>query len=417
MLKLSAVCLFVLATAGPHVNAQATDALRFFQQNPTRSLFSRTPPPVQVAPPRVTRPVRRPRDDEREYTAPRRRNPATPAIAAVPPETAVVPVTTFIHVVGDSLSELLAQGLKESLAQKPDIGVIRNTRSSSGLVRDDYHDWPKVLRDLLGGSEKIDLLVMMIGSNDRQSLRDEAGVHEFRSDAWQNIYNKRIDDITAIAREKRVPIVWVGMPVMQSQRLSADLLYLNGLFKERAARNGAGYVDTWEGFVNDQGQYASSGPDVNGEIVKLRTVDGIHFTKAGSRKLGFFVSRETEQQLTGRNRGTEIAALPADLSEQIRRDSPGLAPQNLQSALTLPAELPERPVIRERPLQGPVAALTAAPLTSGAQLLTSRLVIPSTEMTILIEQVMAYGRVPIAKTGRADDFRWPPDAADQARVQ
>ncbi len=414
MLTLLAGCLFVFVTTGQRAHAQG-DALRFFQQNQSRGLFSFGSAP-KAEPPRVTRPARRPRSEDREYVAPRRRNPA-PAVAILTPDKPVIPPTIFIHVIGDSLSELLAQGLKENLVDKPEIGVVRHSRSSSGLVRDDFHDWPKVLRDISAGPGKIDLLVMMIGSNDRQSLRDEAGAHEFRSDAWREIYVKRIDEITSIAKEKLIPLIWVGMPVMQASRISADMLYLNGLYKERAARNGATFVDTWEGFANDQGQFASSGPDVNGEIVKLRTADGIHFTKAGARKLGFFVAKETEPQLTAKGAVTEIAALPADISEQIKRDSPGLVPTSLQSALFLPEELLRLPVISERPLQGAVFVLTAAPQTSGAQLLRSRPVQTSNEMTILVEQVMGYGRMPIAKTGRADDFRWEQGPTGVNRIQ
>jgi hypothetical protein len=101
---------------------------------------------------------------------------------------------------------------------------------------------------------------------------------------------------------------------------------------------------------------------------------------------------------------TSIAALPSDLSEQIKRDAPGLAPGNLQSALPLPDNMPLLPAIRERPLAGPVLMLTEPPVASNGQLLSSRTVAPSNEMTILVEQALGYGRMPSAKPGRADDF-------------
>jgi uncharacterized protein len=190
--------------------------------------------------------------------------------------------------------------------EKPEIGIIKHSNSSSGIVRDDYFNWNTTLRTITADSSKVDLLIMMIGSNDRQQLRDEAGSHEFRSERWQEIYIKRLDDIMTIAREKRIAMIWVGMPVMQSARLSADMLYLNGLFRDRAARNGVSYVDTWDGFLNDQGQYASIGPDVNGSIVRLRSADGVHMTKAGARKLAFFVSKEVDNLLSRQRSPAEI---------------------------------------------------------------------------------------------------------------
>jgi uncharacterized protein len=403
LLLMLSVGLILLLTGGPAVIAQDGDALRFFQQNPSRLLF-RSQPEARP-PPRRT--VRQPADAG--YAVPRRRVVAPVEIETpVQPETPDVPITAFVHIIGDSLADLLAQGLKEQLAEtKPDVGVVKRARSSSGLVRDDYFDWNKALKDLFAGTEKADMIVMMLGSNDRQALRDETGSHDFGSERWREIYLKRLDDLVALAREKRIPFVIVGMPIMQSQRLSADMLTLNTLFRERSARNGATYVDIWDAFATEQGQYNSSGPDVNGEIVRLRTADGIHFSKAGMRKLGFFVGKEVSQQLGRERPVVEIAALPNDLSEQIRRDAPGLAPQGLQSAIPLPTELPELPVISLRPLAGPVLELTGTPQSPGGRLLGGRIIAPANEMAILVEQALAYGRTPPAKAGRADDFAWP----------
>jgi uncharacterized protein len=401
MLLAALLLLVLLPVTG---QAQDSDALRFFQQNPgsARLLFRQSPQRQQP----VVRAAPRPRRDFDESAVVRRR--VAPPAETLAQETPAVAPTYFVHVVGDSLSDSLANGLREHLAaEKPEISVLRKGKSSSGLVREDFHNWPAALREMLAGTEQFDLVVMMLGSNDRQQLRDEAGAHDFRSDRWREIYAKRIDDVIAVLRDKRVPLLWVGMPVMESQRLSADMLYLNEIYKERTSRAGVPYVDVWEAFVGDQNQYVAVGPDVNGEIVRLRTSDGIHFTRAGSRKLGFFTSRDVAGVVGGSRAPTAVAALPQDLSEQIRRDTPGVAPQSLQGVLPLPEELPALPVIRERPLQGPVIELTGAPATPGAQLIARRVVTPANEMSIMVEQVLAYGRQPPPKPGRADDFRWP----------
>jgi uncharacterized protein len=401
---LLSLCLSALLAGGADAPAQEGDALRFFQQNPSRSLFRRDQDfrRQSVRP----REYRRDIDDERVFAPRRRPEPDTAAVAPAP-ETPPVAPTVFVHVLGDSLAELLAQGLKEQFAEtRPEVGVIKRARSSSGLVRDDYYDWPKALRELLAGTERIDALVMMIGSNDRQALRDETGSHEFGTDRWRELYIRRLDDILAQARDKRIPMLLVGMPVMQGPRLSADMLTLNAILKERAARAGAAYVDIWESFATEQGQYAAAGPDVNGEIVRLRTSDGVNFTRAGARKLGFFVGKDVAEALgRGLRPPVETAALPTDLSEQIRRDEPGLVPQSLLGAVPLP-ELPELPQIGVRPLAGPVIALSTPAQSPGAGLLRSRIALPANEMGILVEQALLYGRPPPPKPGRADDFVW-----------
>jgi hypothetical protein len=54
---------------------------------------------------------------------------------------------------------------------------------------------------------------------------------------------------------------------------------------------GADFLDIYDKFVDDDGSYSSSGPDLNGKIVKMRKDDGIHFTSAGADKLAFYVSQ------------------------------------------------------------------------------------------------------------------------------
>src|SRR5215204_255560 len=39
-----------------------------------------------------------------------------------------------------------------------------------------------------------------------------AVTHEFRSEKWVELYSKRIDDVIAVLKSKRVPVFWVGLP-------------------------------------------------------------------------------------------------------------------------------------------------------------------------------------------------------------
>src|SRR5499427_166754 len=98
---------------------------------------------------------------------------STKAPASRKPET---PPTTTVVVVGDSIADWLGYGLDELYADQPEIGVERKIRPSSGLVRYDAKnetvDWPQAIKDALA-NEKPDAIVVMLGLNDRVSLRDK----------------------------------------------------------------------------------------------------------------------------------------------------------------------------------------------------------------------------------------------------
>ena len=74
--------------------------------------------------------------------------------------------------------------------------------------------------------------------------------------------------------------------------------FLNELYRSRAEKAGIVYVDVWDGFVDEAGKFTPQGPDYRGQIRRLRTSDGVHFTKFGARKLALYVEREIERSLS-----------------------------------------------------------------------------------------------------------------------
>jgi uncharacterized protein len=80
-----------------------------------------------------------------------------------------------VVVVGDSMADWLGYGLDDKYADQPEIGVERKIRPNSGLVRYDAKneslDWPQAAKEALS-NEKPNAIVVMLGLNDRVSLRE-----------------------------------------------------------------------------------------------------------------------------------------------------------------------------------------------------------------------------------------------------
>ena len=266
-----------------------------------------------------------------------------------------VEASFFVPVIGDSLGQMLADGLDEAFEDKPEIAFRHKGKESSGLVRDDFFDWAKGAREMLASQDKVDVAVMMIGSNDRQAIHEGADTREPLSPRWRELYGARVDAVMSAFREKKIPLIWVGLPVMKADRFSADMAQLNEIFREHAARNGVVFVDIWEAFGDERNQYQSFGPDVNGRIVKLRSADGIHFTDAGARKLAHFVEGEIKKLFDARPQPGDVAPPSGEATAPQQPAavpvfvSPGAAPSAAAPAL------PERPAI------GPAQSLTATP--------------------------------------------------------
>jgi len=346
--------------------------------------------------------------------------------------------TTSIVVMGDGMADWLAYGLEEAFADTPEVAIVRKNKIHSGLLRYESKgdlDWWHVARDILS-QEKANYVVMMLGISDRQNIRERdlakeadkkkekdkankpapdkdiqnkdaqnkdpvedpeqdsiaapetqpgkkaTGIIEFRTDQWAEIYSKRIDETIAALKSKSVPVFWVGLPSIRGTKSTADAVYLNDLYRARAERAGVVYVDIWDGFVDESGKYSNFGPDYEGQIRRLRSNDGVFFTKSGALKLAHYVEREIRRQMNSR-----------------------VAPIALPSGPVTPATPDGKPAAR--PMAGPVIPLTVTPTTSEELLGGAGNSSPHGDA--IATRVLVKGEPVAAPRGRADDFVLKPD--------
>ena len=220
------------------------------------------------------------------------------------------------------------------------------------------------------------------GTPSAQRAKKTAGPAEFRSEEWEKVYSRRIDDTIAALKSKGVPVIWVGLPSLRGARSSSDTAYLNELYRARAERAGIKYVDVWDGFVDEAGKYSNYGPDYEGQVRRLRLNDGVFFTKAGAIKLARYVEQELSRYMSNR----VPVALPSGPFEAAPSDS--------------------KPT--ERPLLGAVIPLTGTPKDKDKDS-DNLLGAPGSNPTLgdaIATKVLAKGETVTAPPGRADNFAW-----------
>jgi uncharacterized protein len=80
-----------------------------------------------------------------------------------------------VLVLGDAMADWLGYGLEDAYSEQPDMGVIRKHKTISGLIkyqpRGEPADWAAAARTILA-TEKPDAIVVMLGLNDRVSIRE-----------------------------------------------------------------------------------------------------------------------------------------------------------------------------------------------------------------------------------------------------
>ena len=220
-------------------------------------------------------------------------------------------------------------------------------------------------------------------------------------------------------KAKGTKVFWVGLPPMKNERMTADVVWFNEIFRERAEQAGATYVDIWDGFVDGDGAYTSAGPDLNGRVTKLRSGDGIHFTKAGSQLAAHYVERDLRRVLgQAPVASTPSATVPLSGDDSGRSAVSGTSVSALGPFAPATEEDEEEASQPEKPEFGPVLPLEQAETSAGGLLLgagqplvPSPIQAPGPPVPVVapdptVAKVFVRGEALPAKEGRADDFRW-----------
>jgi hypothetical protein len=80
-------------------------------------------------------------------------------------------------------------------------------------------------------------------------------------------------------------VVWVGMPPMQDPTLSAQLADINSVVEHQAtlAKPPVTFVSSTKSLGTAAGGYTAFVTNAAGQIVNVRTPDGIHLTPGGGQ--------------------------------------------------------------------------------------------------------------------------------------
>jgi hypothetical protein len=184
-----------------------------------------------------------------------------------------------IYVAGDSFAEWLGADIT-TFGQRSGV-VLTSTdgKISSGLANPAFFDWPARLTEAMATQPPPDIVVTILGAND---LNGVAG-YAVGTPAWMAEYGRRQGEIMDIVGKRGAQLYWVGEPIMRDpgQASAAHDVNVSAL-AQIATRPWVHYVDSWSLFINTNGSYAGTLPDISGRFVAVRQDDGLHLSREGT---------------------------------------------------------------------------------------------------------------------------------------
>jgi hypothetical protein len=340
-----------------------------------------------------------------------------------------------VHVIGDGLAEGLSGGLTAAFEKDGAVKVIASSKWSAGLIRSGDRADMVAEAETLAKTQGMNVAVVMVGMNDVRNMRTNEGVQRLGTDGWREAYAKEVDRLIKTMKDNNVAVYWVGLPIMSNPKTNESMGALNDIFRERTYVAGVKYIDTWNGFTDQFGAFASYGPDITGQTKRLREADGTYFTVQGNRKLANYVEVLLRRDLAAAKSERNIP-LAGDDEEQGRlvpkAEEAGVTPQpdaaapgaqattDASGQPARPAPVQQLQVPRQlsfRPGDAPQGETIVGDIGSGVTALATVSTLNDLNANLgekrlptqerLYYKTLIKGQALKPKPGRADDFKWP----------
>ena len=224
----------------------------------------------------------------------------------------------YILAIGDALGGGLGAGLTRMVELEDGFNVTLRFNEESGIARPEVYDWSERLPKILDG-KTYDAIVVLLGANDRQTIRSGDQRYEFNTPEWIAAYKVQTDRILDALMVGGSKVYWISIPPMGDAYYQAAMQDVAQIQKERVEAKGAVFVEIRPAFLDANGKYTDTGTDETGIVRKLRGRDGVSFFKQGNNRLAQLVLAAIKKG------GTEKPATEQPAIAEITLAEPGHA--------------------------------------------------------------------------------------------
>jgi uncharacterized protein len=188
-----------------------------------------------------------------------------------------------VWVAGDSLASVPGQSLERATGSSGAVDVVSvESRLATGLGRPEIFNW----FERIGGAVaelRPNVAVLSFGADDDHDFMSgvPAGktLGPLGSPSWIAEYRRRAAGVQEELTRAGVYVVWLGLPITRGEGWNRPFRTINKILKGVAAASPdhAYFLGTYTLFQDSHGHYAEYLPNAQGQLVKMRSGDGVHY--------------------------------------------------------------------------------------------------------------------------------------------
>lgn len=191
-----------------------------------------------------------------------------------------------VLLLGDSMMKAISPALEQKFTAAG-WTVKSSTAIGTGLARLDLYDW-MAQSATVAASAQADVAIIMMGANDNQPMRTDAGIVRHGSPEWQKEYSSRVARfVEALLKNGVKQVVWVELPAMRDDKLNTDVQGINAAARDAVTQCKQVWFETRVILSKTpDGAYSAYVIQGNGMPLHIRAEDGIHLNRKGADWLG-----------------------------------------------------------------------------------------------------------------------------------
>lgn len=209
-----------------------------------------------------------------------------------------------VLMLGDSILKMVLEGQFKRYLQKigTNLDIQSDARIGTGLTRPDVFSWQNRAENLLEGFTNLKAVVVFLGTNDSQNLKDGSHAYVFGRASWDRIYSERVINLTQAACKKTQKVYWIGQLPMRDAVFNEKMQHVNNVIRQSLKQTSCGQYVSIDEWLTINGQYVDYLNLNHNKRKRIRSSDGIHLTPEGSAWLAkhfsqkyLVVSKSTEE--------------------------------------------------------------------------------------------------------------------------
>ena len=200
-----------------------------------------------------------------------------------------------VLMIGDSMMRLISIAIEKQLKADGVQPASSYTSLGSGLARMDVFDWFSKV-DSLMKEHRPATVVVTLGANDRQALKDTTGrVIMFGTPEWETEYALRIGRIMdEIIKGGANRVIWLLLPDMKETWQQEYAISLNAIYAREAAigarKEKVVFFDMRPLLSRKPGTYSHYMMASDGVALAVRDSDGMHLSPVGAQRVAQAIS-------------------------------------------------------------------------------------------------------------------------------